>query len=421
MHICIITANYSPILDPNAQRYQALAEYWTANGHDVTVICTARSFLPKSSTIGDVKVYRIGSYTLRDKIADILKLNKSRRGTEGKGTKSPGFLEKLADFIWRNHYWPDGATLWYRPATRFASKILQANPPDMILSVCWPFTAHRIALHLKKQFPNSYWIADYQDPFSISKDFTPNNFAKYEILNKSADLEILQWADLITFTCKQAMQSYEKYFSSTDILTKSAVIPPLIHHGRLAKVKLEDKDKIKLGYFGALYTKIREPKILIESMEYLASKLANNGIKLELTIAGIDPIFKSEIVENLREIEIHWLGNLASKDLIAAMQIQEILLSIGNNTDYHLPSKSVELLVSGKPILHLQQIKNDPILQIFEAAEGIFKVYDNLDVAADWVLQQHTDPNQYDRTEQSKRFTIDQIAPLYLKGFTEIK
>jgi hypothetical protein len=50
------------------------------------------------------------------------------------------------------------------------------------------------------------------------------------------------------------------------------------------------------------------------------------------------------------------------------MQEMDVLLHIGNSTDFQLPSKAVDYLSTGKPIVHLSYVESDPFVAFVEAS-----------------------------------------------------
>lgn len=59
----------------------------------------------------------------------------------------------------------------------------------------------------------------------------------------------------------------------------------------------------------------------------------------------------------------------------------DILLNIGNATDFQLPSKAVDYLAAGKPVLNLSYMESDPFAEFFQRVahlEGVPQVSQNL-------------------------------------------
>ena len=52
-----------------------------------------------------------------------------------------------------------------------------------------------------------------------------------------------------------------------------------------------------------------------------------------------------------------------------------LLLSIGNTNKYQLPSKVIEYISLGKPVLHFAEIQDDPLYK-FQDLFGNFKIID---------------------------------------------
>lgn len=150
---------------------------------------------------------------------------------------------------------------------------------------------------------------------------------------------------------------------------KIYVIPPLI--SLYNKVKNENhiflhKDKIKFVFIGTLYKKIRNRQFLLRLFsELLHTHLSD---KLELHFFGdiedCFDFFKPYKDSFSKKIFLHSLVDHSIA--LEAMREADFLVSIGNDTTYQLPSKLVEHMSSGKPIINLISSSNDSSLLLIK-------------------------------------------------------
>jgi hypothetical protein len=379
MRILIILIQYKPALNPNVFRWAAIAEHWVAEGHEVHLLCARRSGCPDEEHINGVQVHRAGQASLLDAAYNWLGTKQRRDIAGGEMVSKKGrlrrWLERLVDFTWRNVYWPDGSIVWYTAAKRRALQLQQEYQFDAMISVTQPFTPHLVANAVKKRSPRVHWLMDIEDPFAFSEAVFINNRSLYQKLNYRQEGKLLAQADAVSVTVKQAQALYEQYFPQ--VRGKIAVTPPMYSMPEAAGSFTFEKGKIHVAYFGAFYHPIRTPDALLE----LYSNLVHHSKQdFHLHFFGeIGAVFQPTF-ERYAALKPHLqLHGLVTRERVAAaMQSVDILVNVGNTTDYHLPSKSVDYMITGKPIINLSFHKNDPFRSFFEAYPLIL----NLDMIA---------------------------------------
>ena len=146
MKILIITTDYYPDLTPNTYRWEAIATHWVNQGIEVHVLAPHRYSESGFIIRKGVQVHRKGSNTLLDWVYNAFKIKKLRNRVrtepdQGKPAKWQILLNKLVSFTWRKIYWPDGSCLWYFTARKKAVQLIKTYQPDVIISICLPFTA----------------------------------------------------------------------------------------------------------------------------------------------------------------------------------------------------------------------------------------------------------------------------------------
>jgi hypothetical protein len=114
-----------------------------------------------------------------------------------------------------------------------------------------------------------------------------------------------------------------------------------------------------LVYVGTLYRRLRSPAPLLSLFERLVTALPD--VPLELHFLGN----LNDSAELFRPYE-HWLGSrlfvsgVVSRDRARqTMQAAHVLVNLGNRSATQLPSKVIEYVAMGKPILNLVTIRDD--------------------------------------------------------------
>lgn len=370
MRILLIMLNYHPVANPNVYRWSAIAEYWVGKGHELHILCTRHSRMPDEDELQGVRVHRSGSATLLDWAYNLIGA-KQRRGEVGglsvrqhsKGRKG---LEKLMDLTWRRIFWPDGSCLWFLPGKALGRKLLREYQFDAMVSVGLPFTAHWIAHALKKQQAGLLWLMDIEDPFCFSDEFFVNNAALYSRLNYWAERQAFLQADRISLTVKQARERYLQLFPWAGIKTR--IIPPLFNLSFPEVVPMQPDKVLQLGYFGTFYPSVRTPDFLLQLLEHMVVLDSSLPERLIIHLYGeLSGHFAAAFEAHPRLLPIFRFHGLVSRKAVAvAMPRMNCLINIGNITDYHLPSKSVDYLMTGKPVVNLSFVKGDPFTQLFQ-------------------------------------------------------
>lgn len=434
MRILIITVQYYPAVNPNVYRWGAIAEYWKQQGHEVSILCSKRSGSPVEEIRNGISVYRAGHSTLLDWGYNLLGI-KNRRGNINnqpdtqKNSSLRKILEKLMDWTWRKFYWPDGSCLWSRPGRKTALQLINKHKFDVVISVGLPFTAHLIGKACKMAHPALKWHMDIEDPFCYSKEFFVNNHRLYNNLNIKAERKAFQLADSISVTVDKALQAYLKHFPFAK--SKIRVIPPLFnlkpeseHSGDFSF----NSNNIHLCYIGTFYSNVRSPFRLLSIIKAMKALSASKIQKLTFHFFGeINPEALA-VFNKFPELTAHFVfhGLVDRKIINSVIQQTDFLINIGNTTHYHLPSKSVDYLMSGKPIINICQTQEDTFKELFQDYQLIFNIDPNLpeDKAAMEIIN-FVEMNKGKMVskeltnELGKPFQLKKIADAYLQSITD--
>ena len=440
MNILIITNAYTPIISARAFRWSAIAEIWVQQGHHIDVVCAWHPVLPWQANIQGVNVYRVGgglSERLRGKLESPLKYITASEKKINKNSNSHArsflsailirILKRLHDVTWKKIYWPDYACIWFFQALRCANQLCLHNHYDALISVSIPFTCHLISLRLKKNLNDIPWLVDVGDPFCFMDTTPVNNHILYKRLNYRAEKQVFQSANWITVTNDKTAELYKTIFPESS--HKIKVIPPLLDDRikiRNNGTKIFDRHKINLSYIGNFYKVTREPDAMLELFQSLLRKYPDLRDRLKLHIFGNVGHYRKTFrkYNNLsKTIMIH---GPVSRDIVShVIHDSDILVNLGNKTNYQLPSKIVEYAASGKPIInlcstlndssllflkdyalvkHIFFINNKPAEPISELAEFIRENYDKILSKSD--LKKFIDPYQIENISNQYHLLI---------------
>lgn len=369
MRLLLLTPHFFPYQNPRAHRWTTIARIWAAQGWEVHAVCSKHPELRGETSWNGIFLHPSGFNSAKEAVYNFLPAV-PRRGEQGRSGKLSAAMAALNNYALKPWYWPDDAWLWIRPARNKALKLLASHPFDAMVSVSLPFSAHRVAQSLKKQYPNLHWLADIGDPL-VQTDHPINNSWLYDKKNRSAERSVLQSADMVTVTNDGLRKAY--LAACPGLKTPMQVIPPVASPpaGHIDQKK-DPASHLHLGYFGSFFPRIREPEPMLRFFEQVSL------LRKDWTLHIYGAVFENfrPVFDRFPELKPHlqFHATVAREQVVAAMRNMDILVMLGNTTSFQLPSKWADYLVSGRPVLHLLQTPDDPGLDLVKNDPGILSI-----------------------------------------------
>ncbi|WP_181381777.1 glycosyltransferase [Pseudomonas prosekii] len=352
MKVLLVNYYYKPMVDAHAYRWAQLAEYWAARGFEVDVICSKVSGAPSAERVNNVNVTRVGFFQAK-KIQSEQNLNSQ---SAEKYTSVLAVLKKNARLLYRKIYWPDGLWHW---SFGVANELFKRRsvPYDLVVSYSPSFAAHLSVLFFKKLCRRQFhWVADYGDPFSTSMSMPNNNIFLYRRLNHYVESSILNSASKACFT---SQHTYDDYSSTFGVMRNAHVIP---HLADIKNVYLNTKDVsdpivTRLVFVGNFHDGIREPFLAAAIIEKLSALLSvGNGRRIVFDIYGAS---NGVDVASVCNSTIKWHGPLERERVAEVIGGADFLVNIENTNCSMIPSKIVEYIATGKPIIDIASARAD--------------------------------------------------------------
>ncbi len=349
MRILIINYFYPPVVDAHAYRWEQLARHWVRNGHQVDVVTSKVSGFSYANTESGVRVFRVGVKAMKVATVD----------TATDETAGPKFkrLIDLARVIYRKFYWPDSAWHWIPSVTIEAIK-KRHNNYDFVVSYYPCFAAHLAVNVMRFLTPNDRftWVADYGDPFCASPTMQPNNYVFYDKLNRFAERRLVKNSDYLVFTNEATADAYQEMLGSVGDIK---VIPHLVnvehyYHG-VSERNQYTEDATILTYVGGFHREVRKPDRLIDLIKRL------NGLgheKFVLHIYGPLNNYKLNELAPKGIQQIVYKGVVDRAVAVELIQNAKVIVNVDNENCIMTPSKVVECISTGNPILN---ISNDSV------------------------------------------------------------
>ena len=357
--ILVVTHQYIPHVSPRTTRWKLIIDDLINRGHEVTVV-TGTKQLDEEKNI----IY-VGNKSSSSVVTQMRE--KSNNLSESNFIKRffYKFLKKIYRIIVKIFAWPDYSMFWLFSISRNRKKI--NIDYDLIVSVSLPFSSH-IAAYMINKKNKKEWVMDIGDPYTLKKDAPENNTILYGYLNKHYENKFYSLASKIIFTHEDAMSAHIDYF---DIDKEKTFIGNPISNFKeeLFSRSLEynyNSFPIKFGYFGVFTKGVRSPKNFMtyfkDTEDIQLHWYVNDDSKNEISIHSndFDSIFHS----------------LVNRDEALKLMADSFhcLVSIGNLNSTQLPSKVIEYISTGKPVIHFCEIENDPVKNISKDFNNLFIV-----------------------------------------------
>jgi glycosyltransferase involved in cell wall biosynthesis len=339
----------------------------------VRVITSWQQGLPAEETVNGVQIYRVGMQIL-ERLRRMISANQPQgtdkavagsadpaAGASVQGGMIMSLLKILNQRLWRKLWWPDSACVWLRPALNTAHRLLAEQPADVVISVSPAFSAV-VAGHLlaRDRQRCRRWIIDLGDPFSFMEQATPNNAVLYGILNRWFEQRAFLRADGISVTTAGTREMYAQLYP--ECAEKITVIPPLLSPSPEPKTSdpfFRNPAATRLVFIGTLYRHLRRPDYLLQL--FSAMLHARPEFNAELHLIGDTHECRESLAsyqQHLGEsLVIH--GPVDRSRATQAMAEADILINLGNETAYQLPSKLVEYAATGKRIMNISSLASD--------------------------------------------------------------
>ena len=364
----IVTHQFLPHTSPRTTRWKLLVDELVLQGHEVTVVTGTK----QTSQDNRIKTIFVGNSRASNVVVSLR--NQSNTLSTKKRLKVIFYklLKKVYRFAIRNFAWPDYTMFWLLSIFNARKKLDLEY--DVIISVSLPFSSHIAGYMINKKIGKP-WIMDIGDPFTLKKTAPENNSFLYGRLNKFYEKKFYHQASQILFTHEDAMKTHINEFQIQE--SKAAVGQPISKFQEdlyeLSKNYDYGTKDIKFGYFGIFTQGVRTPDNFLEFLRKLKDYEMHWYINSDSEI-----ILKKNILDSSK----HNYHSQVSRDEALELMTTSFhcLVSVGNLNPNQIPSKVIEYIATGKPVVHFAEIKDDPVIPIAEEFDNLFIITTNTDL-----------------------------------------
>lgn len=375
MKIVVISGSYFPYLEPPTACIKPFLLTLVQENNDIDLICPMSDNKVQSTlNVDGINVHFISTFDNRFAL-----LAKESKHKIFKYLYQLYFVLKYFIYIF-NPFSASKKTInaFYKKLNEI---IEQKTSIDFLVSVSYPMEAHLAALKFHKNHPDIKWITFTTDPFGYSE------IKKYWLgqRSKSIALEgaVFKNADHNVVIEELVLNLVDNYKIDNDKIASFPYTISDLFKKRVTNLnKTSVNKKITVLYAGTCYSKIRNPQILFDIFNSLPN------IQLNMYVGGGDWVCRRMLRKVIHNDNILINKKVSRNDYLNLIEKSDILINIGNTVKLQAPSKLMELVSSGKPIINFYYnedfgygvIKKYPLginLSYKEPIDGISKIVES--------------------------------------------
>jgi hypothetical protein len=362
--ILLIAYSYPPLEDAQSLRWYYISQELAKLGYKIDVVTITHPAKLSYNIEKNITLHRVYAGFFENIAYSI----KTKIGVDdsSKQVQRQSFLFK----IMKKGYWivrtfvgailPGNiSTEWYPYAKRYIDKNLDISSYSFMITSHEPWVDSLLGLHIKKNYPKLFWIADFGDPY-VSM-YTPKHKLFFE--NK-IEKKIYEYVDIMILTNQKVLEILESkypFLQEKEILILEQGFSKREHHDK------QKSERFTILYTGTFYGDFRNPN-------ELAKALASLEFDFRFIVAGRNEQF-SYLFEPLGD-KYQFLGFTAHQDVLKLQDNADVLVHLSNKQIEQVPGKFYEYLGANKSMLVIYQDEEDQLLSLCEDI-GIYTVCKN--------------------------------------------
>jgi glycosyltransferase involved in cell wall biosynthesis len=303
-----------------------------------------------------------------------------------------GFLRRFAPALLQ---FPDKEVGWLWDAIRRGKKFARAENVQAIYTRACPFSSHLIGYRLKRK-TGLPWVAHFSDPWTGSPYFKPRS-ERHRRFHEMWERRIVETADALTFATGYIRDGFvtkypvaEKSFVVSNSFDRSEVEA----YGRDETVSsirphAHTPTRFVLTHVGQFYG-IRSPVPFLRALRQAVDNEAGLGERIAVRFVGSLATEFRQVIHDLQlDAHVTITGSVPYFESLKYQAASDALLIVDAPCDgpsVFLPSKLLEYLAFGKPILALTP-QRGMSAGLVKQAGGIVVEPDNVDAIAQRLVE----------------------------------
>lgn len=251
-----------------------------------------------------------------------------------------------------------------------------ASDGDIIFPVCSPIESILASIKVSK-YKNLRIFPLLFDTFSINNTLNHTYLNKIIKFRHNINLEKFIFKNATSLFYVNEWHSHITKHHANSLINSTKIEHPLLNKNLYYPKFVTDKSTIDIYFFGTLYIHNRSPKYFIKLFSKLLNSSSQNkkNFSLKIYASGSGAKYVEKIKKKHKQIEVN--GYLNDSRLYKAYKNSDILLSIGNKDISQFPSKIIEYVSTGKPIIHTYKNLNDPVLSFLKNYNNCITVFES--------------------------------------------
>ena len=377
LRILIVTTFFPPQNSIASLRPLSWAKYWTAAGHDVTVLTPQ----PVQGSSCNVLSVPVSSF--------VSGMKENYQRTQAAPSAAASLFNRLRQRygIFNACRFPDLTELWVSAALDAA----RAQPSwDLVVSTSGPYTTHRIASKLKYERRAARWVADYRDLWSDNHIF-PGLFP-FNYYEPFLERRLLRNADCLTTVSDPLAATLRRRHPGKNIAVIENGFDPDDLANLSGERSLPDDGIFRIVYTGTFYPRSTDPEPLFRAIRSLPDILRN---RLEVLFFGPPSAELASLIEKHhvgRWVKQH--GFVSRENALRLQRDAHALLFLPwKDSDGILTGKIFEYLYSRTPIIAVGASSDDTVKRLI-SDNGAGNAFHNQEILLCFLQQQLLKPTK---------------------------
>lgn len=341
MNIVFLTGPFYPDMSPVSACVNKYIQELKKR-HSVDIICERNRYDISGFTDNDIKLHQVANWWMKLRVFCEYNIKNDRYVFFYSFIR---FLLRAYGVIISPFCYPTRMS-WL--INCYVSKFEELNKTkkiDVVISSHYPICTMFAGLKIKQKYHDVKWITYFTDPFSCHPPLYKDVIFKRHrrLKNQKAEELIYNTADFNIFT----EELYNYALNEFSFPRKKAICFPFIVSNIREDAtgnRVEPTEKTRFVYAGRFYKDIRNPEYMLS----VISQVKNMQLDIFKRDGDCDDIIGKYLSENIKAFPT---AN-RNKYINLICNEYDILLSIGNNCELQAPSKTLELLSTGLPIIH---------------------------------------------------------------------
>ncbi|MBE6732989.1 MAG: glycosyltransferase family 4 protein [Ruminococcaceae bacterium] len=357
-HIVVMLGGYYPVISPGSMILDRLIDIWKKE-YDVTIISTRNVFgLKKIETIDGINIHRVYDFNrlihneLENKI-------KNTTGLYKHFFKACLRIKQVLFYIYRVFRLESIDNNYVNRLKKEIKNINNNRKIDILISTVDPHENSAAAyLYAKKN--NVKWFIYQLDRFANANSLYETELTKKVKMSRhyKRECSYLEKCEKL-FVLKPIMEHYREHCFNEYLQKIIVTDHPLLCKPAIDVVGSGMMDSIRFIYAGSLDKKLRNPTNILKIFSIVYKK---TSLKLDFfSFGNCSDILEEYHNTNPTVIENH--NRISREGLVNEICRSDVIVSIGNNSDNEVPSKTFDYLSYGLPIVHFYSNPKDPVLE----------------------------------------------------------